>query len=334
MRGKILTEYRQIAPAPHHAIQHVQRLPRVRGQERSGDFKKKALLHTAEHVVHVPGRYALSAKGEALIGQRQRIPHAAVRRSCDQRQALRIDGCARALQNAPQIFLNIRHRQAVKIKALAAGDDRGGELLRFGGGENEHNVGGRLLQRFQERVEGGVGQHVRFVHDEYAVRQFQRRIVRPLDQRADVVHAVVAGRVNFRNVRAGLAQGPAAGFALAAGLSLLRGKAVDSARQNLRRAGLAGAARTAEQIGMRGMPRTDLVLQNGCNMPLPDDLGKSPRPVGAVQRAVCHGAHLPMKSFYYSIPQAALSKKARAACGRGGPVRGCRPRRCGGRCGG
>ena len=75
-------------------------------------------------------------------------------------------------------------------------------LLRFGRREHEDEMFGRLLDDLQQRVEAGLGDHVRFVDDEDAVSRLRRGVERAVPQLAGVVDAAVAGRVEFDDVDA------------------------------------------------------------------------------------------------------------------------------------
>jgi hypothetical protein len=176
----------------------------------------------------------------------------------------------------------------VKIEPLAAGDDRCGELLRLGGREYKEDVLRGLLQRFEQRVERGSREHMNFVDDKHAAVELERGVLRALDKVAHVADAVVAGRVDFRNVRSAFRGAQQAGFALAAGFALFGRKAVDRAGEDARRAGFARAARAAEQIGVRRTIRRHLVFQRCGDMILPDDFRKDGGSVLAVERAVGH----------------------------------------------
>ncbi|MPM67724.1 hypothetical protein SDC9_114648 [bioreactor metagenome] len=158
----------------------------------------------------------------------------------------------------------------MKVEPLAAGDDRCGELLRLGRREDKQNVLRRLLQRFEQRVERRAGEHMNFVDDKHTAAQAQRRVLRAFDEVAHVADAVVARRVDFRDVRGTLAGGDEAGFAFAAGLAVLGREAVHRARKDARRGGLTRAARAAEQIGVRRAIRRNLMLQRCGDMLLSD----------------------------------------------------------------
>ena len=124
----------------------------------------------------------------------------------------------------------------------------------FGGGQDEDDVRRRLLQRLEQGVGGLVGEHVDFVDDIDLVARLVGGIVDLLPQVADIVDAAVAGGINLDHI-----QGPALGDGLAHGAGIARlalavGEAVDRLGQDARGAGLAGAARAAEEIGVRDAP--------------------------------------------------------------------------------
>ncbi len=52
-----------------------------------------------------------------------------------------------------------------RVEALAARQDGDRDLAHLGGGEDELHMLGRLFQRFEQAVEGGLRQHVHFVDD-------------------------------------------------------------------------------------------------------------------------------------------------------------------------
>jgi hypothetical protein len=52
-----------------------------------------------------------------------------------------------------------------QLMALAAGKNRNGNFVGFGGSEKEHHMGRRFLQGFEQGVESGNAQHVDFIDD-------------------------------------------------------------------------------------------------------------------------------------------------------------------------
>ena len=57
---------------------------------------------------------------------------------------------------------------------LAAGKDRRRNFVDLGRREDEHDMGGRLFKRFEQRIKGGIRQHMDFVDDVDAVGPLKR----------------------------------------------------------------------------------------------------------------------------------------------------------------
>ena len=90
---------------------------------------------------------------------------------------------------------------AAEIEALAARVNGLGHLLGIGGGQDEHHVTRRLLQRLQQRVEGGRREHVHLVDDVYLVAPARRRELHaPDDLLANVLHAGAARGVQLVHI--------------------------------------------------------------------------------------------------------------------------------------
>ena len=77
-----------------------------------------------------------------------------------------------------------------------------GNLVRFGGAEDEDHPLGRLFQRLQQRVEGFAGDLVRFVDDEDFIAVARRPVAHVLAQLAHFVDAAIGRRVDFDHVDA------------------------------------------------------------------------------------------------------------------------------------
>ena len=135
---------------------------------------------------------------------------------------------------------------------VGAGPDRRQHLLRLGGGEDEHQVLGRLLHDLEQGVETLRGDHVRLVDDEHPVAGLRRGVESAISQVAGVVHTAVAGRVELDDVdRSGaLRRERDAGWAGSAGIRRRSLRTVQRAGQNARAGGFPAAARAGEQVGM------------------------------------------------------------------------------------
>ena len=132
----------------------------------------------------------------------------------------------------------------------------------LGGGQNEQNVLGGLLQRFQQRVESTGRQHMHLVDDIHTLGEGCGRKGGLFPDVADVVHAVVGGGVDLADVQCRILQNGAAGGALIAGAAVNRVFAAYRPGQNLGAGGLAGTAGTGEKIGMAGAACRNLIAQS------------------------------------------------------------------------
>ena len=83
---------------------------------------------------------------------------------------------------------------------VGAGLDRAEHLLRLGGGEDELDVVGRLLDQLEQGVEALRGDHVRLVDDVHLEAARDRREEGAFAQVTGVVNATVAGRVDLDDV--------------------------------------------------------------------------------------------------------------------------------------
>ena len=141
---------------------------------------------------------------------------------------------------------------------------------------------GRLLQRFQKRIESALREHMHLVDDINAFLCFRGNEINAFADLANVVHAVVAGGVHFDYINNIAAFDTAAALASAAGVAVLRVFTVKRFRQNFGTGGFARSAGAAEQICMRRLLFLNFIPKHGCNMILPDDIRKGFRAPFAV----------------------------------------------------
>ena len=177
--------------------------------------------------------------------------------------------------------------EQVEAQVLGAAADRVGDLLRVGGGEHEHDVARRFLQRLQQRRLGRLRQHVHLVEDVHLVPPGRAQLGL-LDQVAHRLDAVVAGGVELVHVVADAALDLEARCALAARLAVDRALAVEDLGEDAGRCGLAGAARPGEEVGLALTTARHGVAQRPHDVVLALDLGESPWPVAAVERLGGH----------------------------------------------
>ena len=288
MRGEIAQEHLHVAARAHHIVNHIEHPRAVGGGDGGSKIKQKLAVGRAQRLAHqVLGQPF--ARAYAHIQQAPGVAHAAVGRAGNQRQRGRL-GVLQLRQSGQDARGHLLLGQAAEIKPLAAGQDGGRDLLRLGGGQDEHHVGGRLLQRFEQGVEGGVGQHVHFVDDIHLVLAELRRVIHLFQQVADFLHAAVAGRVHLKHIQRCVLHQRLAGGARQAGIAVLRVFAVDGAGHDLGRAGFARATAAAEKIGMGDAPAGYLMPQRADDGLLTGHFGKSAGPPLAIQRLI-HGCN-------------------------------------------
>ena len=186
-----------------------------------------------------------------LVQQTERVPHAPLRKSRDQRGSVGFQLHLFPLGDGLQIGRNGVRLQAAEAVPLAAGKDRCRDLLQFRGGKNEHQVFGRFLQDLQQRVKGRRREHVDLVDDVHALLDNAGRKHRFLPQGADIIHAVIGGGVQLHHVQDAAVQDPPAGRAVTAGVPVRGMLAVDRPCQDPGAGGLPGAAGADKQVGVR-----------------------------------------------------------------------------------
>ena len=185
------------------------------------------------------------------------------------------------------VRLELVHRQQVEPHVLRAAANGVADLLRVGGRQHEHHVRRRLLERLQERGLGLLRQHVHLVEDVHLVAagRAERCL---LDEVADRVDTVVAGRVELVDVVAGPSLDRQARLALAAGLAVDRPLAVEHLGQDARRRGLARPAWAREQVRLTLALVDHRVPQGLHDVVLTTHLAEPAGSVAAVQRLGGH----------------------------------------------
>ena len=214
-----------------------------------------AAVHAAQHLAHHGLLQLAAAKGNGLVGQRQRIAHGAARGARQQAQGLGFGSHAFLAKHLAQMLQHGLGRHGPQVELQAAAEHGHGHLLRIGGGQHELQVLGWLFQRLEHGVEGRVREHVHFVDHEDLEASLHRLVDGLLQQALHLVHPAVGGGVQLgvigkaAAVDFGTGRTDAAGRCRDAALAI-GALAVERLGQNARDRGLAHAARAGEQIGM------------------------------------------------------------------------------------
>ena len=253
-------------------------------------FEQEVLLDQSEHVERLlQGDGAPGICGQ-LIEDPDGVTEATPGRPGDDRER-RLGHLDTLLPgDAGQHADHLHHGRPAEVEALAARQDRRRDLVRLGGGQDEHGVGRRLLEGLEQRVEGLGGEHVHLVDDVHLHAAFHRREVDLVAQVADVVDAPVGGGVHLDDVHGAA---PADGLAVRAGpirvgrRLALAGVAVEGHGEDLGGGSLAGAAGTGEEIRVAHPVLVDGVDERTGHVLLPDDVLEAGRAVLAVE-GDCH----------------------------------------------
>ena len=197
-----------------------------------------------------------------LVEDGKCVTHTSVRFLGNDGQGFRLGLDAFFLGHVLQVSHGILHVDAVEVINLASAQDGRQNLMLLGGGQNEDGMMRRLLQRFQESIEGRLRKHVNLVDDIYLIFPDLRRDAYLVYQGTDVLHRVVRSGIQFVDVVRALLVECQARFALVACLSIgFRRKAIDGFGKNTGTSGLAHTARTAEQVGMSQLAGGDSIFQ-------------------------------------------------------------------------
>ena len=180
--------------------------------------------------------------------------------------------------------------QERELEVLGARADGRQHLLRVGGGEHEHDVRGRLLERLQQRVRRrrvSMCTSSTMYTLRFAVAPRPRLTL--WHEVAHVVDAVVRRGVELDEVEERARRDRHAVLALAARLAVgAEIEAVQRLGEDAGGGGLAGAARAGEQVRVADAVLADRVAQRGGDVVLADELAEPLRAVLAVQRLERH----------------------------------------------
>ena len=281
MRGELICEPLEVGARLVRAHDSLQRGARVPPQHRRDDSRHDAAIERAQRLrrLLLADLAARSVRGEELIEERERIAHRALRLLPDERQRSVGDGDALGLRDLAKPRDDLPERNELEVVPLHAAQDGRRQLLRIGRREQELDVPGRLLERLEERIEGGTAEHVHFVDDVDLVAVSRGQILRRLAQGAHVVDAVVGSGVDLLDVDVVALRDLDARAALPARLGRGAFLAVERAGEDARGGRLPAAARAGEEEGVGHAAALERVRQGADDVLLPRQIGKALRAV-------------------------------------------------------
>ena len=296
-----------------HGLQDGARMIRYDGLE-----KVQPAFRTREpgHHLEVIQGDMLAGGGEDLIEHGFRIAHAAATAMGDGAQHLGIDRHALRIADALQLGLDILLSDPAELEDLTARDDRIRDLVRIGGREQEHRMGGRFLEGLQKGIERLPREALHLVDDVDLAPITNRVGLHRIADAADVIYAVVGGPVDLHHIDIPATLDLKAPIALQAGLHCGALHAIHRLGDDPRGGGLADAARADQQVGLTDALALDRLTQGADDVVLPDDLGEATRAIFARENAVGRGFFAHLSILAETLGGLSLAKRALRPEGR------------------
>ena len=218
-RALQLAEHRrQIHRSGNKIVAHLQQPCSVVGRQRIEQRVDFVAPGDAEHVVHARRADLAAAVRNGLVGDGERVAHGTCRGLGNRLQGGWLGGDVLRLQHLRQLRLDRLRQHVAQVELQAARQHGDGNLLGFGGGEQELDVLRRLLQRFQQGVEAVPGEHVDFVDQIDLEAALAGQELGVVEQLAGVLHAGARGGIDFDEIHEAPGGDLGAGAARAAGL--------------------------------------------------------------------------------------------------------------------
>ena len=173
---------------------------------------------------------------------------------------------------------DIAGQNALEGELLTAGLDGSRHFMQLRSGQNKHQMGRRLFQDLQQRVECRGREHMDLVHNVHPFPHRRWSIYRLIPQGTNLVHAVVGGRIQLQHIQNRAILNAQTGRALVAGIPVDRVLTVDRPGQDFGAGSLACASGTCKQIGVRESSGLHLPLQRIGDMGLTHHVVKGTGP--------------------------------------------------------
>ncbi len=247
-----------------------------------------AVVECAEHGTHIGSQYLALAKGDGLVGQAHGIAHRTIGGAAQQPEGIFLERYVLGSQHVIEVFNHPLRRHVLQRELQTARQHGDRQLLRIGGGQQELDVGRRLFQGLEQRVERAGGEHVHFVDQVDLEASTTRRILHVVQQLAGILDLGTAGGVHFDQIdEAPLIDLPAY-RAGAAGGGADAGLTVQALGQNARDGGLADPTGTGEQVGVVQALAVQCVDQGLEHMGLADHFAERARTPFTCKNLITH----------------------------------------------
>ncbi len=289
----------QFGSDPHEVLagggllrHEIQRRADIAGEHRLGEVLNDLERSEAEDIHHIVLGDVRAAEGNHLVEHALGIAQPPLGPAGKRLGGGLVELDLLAFRDVEKVLLDEIRRDAAEIETLATAGDGRGNLLRLGRREDELHMRGRLLERFEKRVERAGGEHVHLVDEVDFKRPAGGGVGRAFAEIADVFHAVVARAVDLHDIEAAPLGDLEAGIAFTAGLGGGALLAIQRLRQDARGRGFPDPSRTDEKVSLREAFRIHRVLERARDVVLPDDLGEGLRTVFSGEHTVTHARTL------------------------------------------
>ena len=224
----------RVKPACHDVVEQQHGPWDVAGQGLVGQCEIRVVVEHMQLLGHGLVGQVLSRKCDELVEHGQGITQRSICFLCNHMQRLFLSLNFLLRCDVLQVRNGIWDRDAVEVEDLATRQDGGQDLVLFRRGQNEHRMGWRFLEGFQECVERSLTQHVHLIDDVHLVFPLLRGNANLIHDAADVLDFVVGRRIEFKDVERHRL--------------FLTFEAVDGLGKNPGRRGLSNATRTTEEV--------------------------------------------------------------------------------------
>ena len=279
-------EASRVVPALDHPVDDLEDGRPVTGSEGVHHLIEQRGVSESEqrHGTGV-GQALRTCAGEQLVEHGERVAGRPCTGAYDEREHQRVDLDALLIADVLHQAEQLARRHQPERVVVGARTDRPDDLLGLGRGEDELQVGRRLLDQLEQGVEALPADHVRLVDDVDLVRAGDGRVEGAFAQVPGVVHTTVGRGVDLDDVKAAGTVGREgdARVAHAAGVGRRSLVAVERPGQDAGTRGLAAPARAGEQVGVVDLAVADRLLQRPGHVVLPDDLTEGAGAVLAVE---------------------------------------------------
>ena len=285
MLEQIGDEPAEILALVRELLEERQRPGRVAVDDEVAEPEERLLLDRAEELQHRLHRHVPLGRRRELVEGRHRVAEAAAGGAGDERERCLGHLDALTFGDGLEVAHDLGEPRSRQHERLAARADGREHLLQLGRAEDEDEVGRRLLDQLQERVERSVGELVRLVEDVDLVAALDRLQDDALADLADVVDPALGGRVHLDDVQRRAGRDRQACVAGSVRIGSRAVSAVERLGEDARERRLARSARPREEVRLANVAGRDRVLQRADDGLLADHVVEPLRTIFAVERS-------------------------------------------------